>query len=73
MPVQKTYNLLLIEDNTIDARVIGKHLSRSEQARFKVEHASRLSEAFDILKNFEPDIVLTDLEEAPGKVADLIG
>jgi len=61
MPVQKTYNLLLIEDNTIDARVIGKHLSRSEQARFKVEHASRLSEAFDILKNFEPDIVLTDL------------
>ncbi len=54
-------NVLLIEDNPGDARLIREMLAEAGTQAFRVEHADRLSVAFERLGVDNVDVVLLDL------------
>jgi PAS domain S-box-containing protein len=54
-------NILVVEDNPGDVDLILEMLAKASPARFKVESASRLSEAFGRLESGGIDVVLLDL------------
>ena len=56
----KTYKILLVEDNNVDARVITEALTRAGEGCFLVTRAGRLSEALDRLRAETFDLVLLD-------------
>lgn len=60
--MQKTeMNILLVEDNPGDARIVTEILNESDLA-FKLTHASLLEEALKFLNNERFDIALLDIE-----------
>ncbi|MCP2520887.1 GGDEF domain-containing response regulator [Candidatus Aminicenantes bacterium AC-708-M15] len=57
----KNYNILLIEDNPGDVRLIQEMLKEVEGVKFNFRHADRLSKALEILIRNGIDVVLLDL------------
>jgi DNA-binding NarL/FixJ family response regulator len=57
----KKIRLLIIEDNSIDKRLIEEHLSVAGNIEFEFAHAFRLKEAFNLLNAKEFDVVTLDL------------
>lgn len=53
--------VMLIEDNTADARLIREMLRESKNVVFEVTHVLCLSEGLEYLKNGSADVVLLDL------------
>ncbi|MFX1573842.1 MAG: winged helix-turn-helix transcriptional regulator [Promethearchaeota archaeon] len=58
---KKKINILLIEDNKADVRLIEELLKSSEDFKFNLESKQRLSESINHLKSKILDIVLLDL------------
>jgi DNA-binding response OmpR family regulator len=56
----KTYNILLVEDNDIDARVITQSFAQAGEGRFSITRATRLNEALERLRADRFDLVLLD-------------
>ena len=61
MEIKNSINLLMIEDNPGDARLIREMLSESTLVEYKVTWADKLKEGFDYILNNEFDIILVDL------------
>lgn len=57
----KKIKLLIIEDNSIDKRLMEEHLSEVDDIEFEFGHAFRLKEAFNLLNYEHFDIVTLDL------------
>jgi len=57
----KRIRLLIVEDNSIDKRLIEEYLSNMEDIHFEFTHAFRLKEAFNLLNLQEFDVVTLDL------------
>jgi len=62
--------VLLIEDNPGDARLIQEMLTEAGEAWFRVEYADRLSRGLEHLKNGGVDVVLLDLSLPDGQGLD---
>jgi DNA-binding NtrC family response regulator len=62
--------VLLIEDNPGDARLIQEMLVEAGEAWFQVEYADRLSRGLEHLKNRGADVVLLDLSLPDGQGFD---
>lgn len=56
----KAYNILLVEDNAVDARVITAALAKAGEGAFAVQRAEQLSEALEKLRTQAIDLVLLD-------------
>lgn len=56
----KAYNILLVEDNAVDARVITEALTKSGQGDFAVQRAECLRDAMEKLRTQAIDLVLLD-------------
>ena len=54
-------NILLVEDNPGDARLIQFTLAEGDPGRFELTHVSALSEALEYLAESDVDVVLLDL------------
>ena len=54
-------NVVLIEDNPGDARLIREMLREVDATAFTVSHLPRLSEAFTAMERSRPDVILLDL------------
>ncbi|MHC4417281.1 MAG: PAS domain-containing sensor histidine kinase [Planctomycetota bacterium] len=60
--IAKKINLLLVDDDAVDRRMIVKALTRfSQSVAFNIETAETLSEAIEHLNSYSCDIVLLDL------------
>ncbi|HEX4087036.1 MAG TPA: SpoIIE family protein phosphatase [Chthoniobacteraceae bacterium] len=59
-PTESPVRILLVEDDTGDARLIHE-LLRDARSRFAIDHVRRLSEAVERLKQGGIDVVLSDL------------
>src|SRR5262245_20401932 len=59
--MEKPIQLLLVEDNAGDARLLRELLREITTARFEITLVSRLSEALSKLHTNRFDVVLTDL------------
>jgi PAS domain S-box-containing protein len=57
----KTFQVLLVEDNPGDARLIQESLREAHGAVFEVHHAGRLTAALETLAAGDIDVVLLDL------------
>lgn len=57
----KTINLLMIEDNPGDARLIQEILARARGARFELTHVEHLAEGLKRIAGDPPDVILLDL------------
>lgn len=57
----KTINVLLVEDNPADARLVRELLLEIEASEFDLSHADTLSATLDALDNYEFDVMLLDL------------
>jgi PAS domain S-box-containing protein len=57
----KTFQVLLVEDNPGDARLIQESLCEASGAVFEVRHADRLDSALETLAAGDTDVVLLDL------------
>ena len=57
----KPLHLLLVEDNTADARLLQEELAAPEDSGFRVTHAQRLAEAVSFLRADPFDAILLDL------------
>ncbi|HMC30795.1 MAG TPA: response regulator [Candidatus Angelobacter sp.] len=53
-------NVLLVEDNPVDARMV-RALLRAPSAALRCGHVTRLAEALEHLKTEQPDVILLDL------------
>lgn len=64
----KPIRVLLIEDNSGDARIIREELNDVLENPFELQHVSQLQEGMDYLANHQADIILTDLSlpDSPG-------
>ncbi|MFA6562012.1 MAG: response regulator [Verrucomicrobiia bacterium] len=56
----KAYNILLVEDNAVDARVITEALTKAGEGAFVIQRAERLSEGLEKLRTQTIDLVLLD-------------
>jgi diguanylate cyclase (GGDEF)-like protein len=61
MKIHKPINVLLIEDNPGDARLVKEFLTETGNAQFNLTHVERLEEAFSRLSENNFDVVLLDL------------
>ncbi len=61
MEIKDSINLLMIEDNPGDARLIREMLSESTLVEYKVTWVEKLKKGLDYLSNNEFDIILVDL------------
>lgn len=61
MTVDAPVRILLVEDNPGDARLLRYTLQEAQSLRFELVHASRLSEALDLVRAEPADVVLLDL------------
>lgn len=62
MPVKKkVLQVLLVEDNAADARLLRRMLSEEKQGSFELTHLTRMSEAEALLSKGGVDIVLLDM------------
>jgi len=69
----KPINVLLIEDNPGDVRLIREMLSRSINISFEIEHADRLSTGLERLAQGGIDILLLDLGLPDSRGIESIG
>ncbi len=60
MPIPVT-NILLIEDNPGDARLLREALAEIATSRFEVTHHKTLSQGLKFLAKHKPDVILSDL------------
>lgn len=60
--IRPIIQVLLIEDNAADARLIRELLKEADTVRFELSHATRLSVAFDQFLKEPVDVLLLDLE-----------
>jgi DNA-binding Lrp family transcriptional regulator/CheY-like chemotaxis protein len=58
---KKNFNILLIEDNKADVRLIKELLKNSEDFKFELESNPRLTESINLIKTNNYDIILLDL------------
>jgi PAS domain S-box-containing protein len=58
---KKEIQVLLIEDNPGDARLIREMLAESKLQPFSLEHSGSLSEGLDALSKNTPDVILLDI------------
>src|ERR1700730_7640807 len=61
MPTTEAIEVLLIEDNPGDARLVHERLLSARGARFEVESVDRLAKGFERLRRAGIDVVLLDL------------
>ncbi len=61
MVINSKINILLIEDNPADVRLIEELLKKSKDLYYEIESHSRLSDGLNALKNKDFDIILLDL------------
>ena len=54
-------NVLLVEDDVVDAEIVQRHLRRDRDSNFLFHRAERVSEALEVLETHEIDVVLLDL------------
>ena len=54
-------NILLIEDNSGDARLLREALAEIANSRFDVTHHETLAQALEFLAKNKPDVILSDL------------
>ena len=59
--LQHSYNVLLIEDEPLVARVTQITLKKASQDTYQVTHCMSLAEARDVLVHQEIDLILLDL------------
>lgn len=59
--VEPSVKVLLVEDNTGDARLIHELLREASATAFDVQHVDRLSAASDAVGREAPDVILLDL------------
>jgi signal transduction histidine kinase len=59
--VSETVRILLVEDNPGDARLLRETLREAHSLSFDLVHASRLSEALELVATEAPEVVLLDL------------
>lgn len=59
--MNKTIQILLIEDNPVDADLIGEMLTEAGGAAFALERSSRLSTGLELLDSRDIDLILLDL------------
>ncbi len=59
--VEQKIKVLLVEDDRVDALSVQKMLKEEKDSPFTVEHASRLTEAIELLEKTHFDVVLLDL------------
>ena len=62
-------HILLVEDETIFAKAVKKHL---ERAKYKVDLAGDLADARESYKNNPPDLVLLDMRLPDGSGLDFL-
>ena len=56
-----SHNVLLIEDNPGDARLIREMLAEEPDSPFNLHFSERLAHGLDFIANEKPDLVLLDL------------
>jgi len=61
MPVRNKISVMLIEDSTLDARVIEKALTDASDVIIELEHFNRLDNGLDRLSRNRVDVLLLDL------------
>ena len=61
MKNETTLNVLLVEDNVGDARLMMELLKEYENLEYTIHHVIRLSDALQILNEHQIDIILLDL------------
>ena len=59
--LKNRFSILLIEDNLADARLLEIELNSIEEANYKIQHATSMKDALDLLACNTYDVVLTDL------------
>jgi signal transduction histidine kinase len=59
--VSESVRILLVEDNPGDARLLRETLREAPSLSFDLVHASRLSEALELVASEAPEVVLLDL------------
>ena len=59
--ITRPVEVLLIEDDPVDARIVKEFLKESEDTRFNVTCRSRLSEGVTAISQMEFDVVILDL------------
>ena len=59
--MSESIRILLVEDNPGDARLLRETLREAHSLPFHLVHASRLSEALELVVTEPPDVVLLDL------------
>lgn len=64
----KLIHILLIEDNTGDARLIQEEFKDVQELAYTLEHVTHLQAALDYLSQHEVDVILSDLSlpDSPG-------
>ncbi len=68
----KPIKVLLLEDNTGDARLVIERLKRSTRGSFETEHVETLTKALKRLESEGVDVILSDLHLPDGIGADVI-
>jgi len=58
---QKNIRVLLVEDNSDDAVIIGALLSTDDQNAFSIKHCVRLKDAIEYLNKGQSDVILLDI------------
>lgn len=61
MKQSRPIDVLIVEDDDLDAHLIERAFARSEMLEVKTRHITRLGELADALGHGEPDVVLLDL------------
>ena len=67
--IDETVKLLLVEDNSGDARLVREMLARTGDGRFNIEWLTRLGDGLEYLGLGGIDVVLLDLGLPDGSVA----
>lgn len=72
MPKSRPIRILLVEDNSADARLVAERLRVKEKELFEVEHRDHLYRALARLEGGGIDIILSDLHLPDGWGVDII-
>ena len=64
--------VLLVEDNSGDARLAREYLGQAGTMQFEVTHAARFTTAKEYLSKSEQDVILLDMQLPDGRGPDLV-
>ncbi len=59
--LKQNINILIVEDNALDARLIKEYLLDNKGVYYNISHTESLTDAFKVLQNSNIDIILLDL------------